>query len=250
MTPTSCSYPILREAVVLNVNDNKSLGRVQLKVLPELEKISDKECPWAFPLGAGVHGKDFSLPLVGSVVYAVVFNRFWNEIAFIPSVISSPRKHLFQDWVKSKKPSITDMNCTPTEASFSVREWEDGFTEYHDSKNSEHGFLHPSGTFVTIDKDGQVSVQSVKNLNFHDKNGNLAATMDSSTGNVSVHVKGAITINSAQKTDIESPSTTLKGGDVTVDGAVSATGQGALCGLPFCLFSGTPQVGPIASGCK
>lgn len=56
-----CSYPILREAVVLSVADPKSLGRVQLKVLPELQKIADEDCPWVFPIGAGAQGKDFAV---------------------------------------------------------------------------------------------------------------------------------------------------------------------------------------------
>lgn len=237
-----CSYPILREATVVSVADPKSLGRAQLKVLPELQKIADEDCPWAFPIGAGAQGKDFALPPAQSVVYAIVFNRFWNEIAFIPSVVPSPREHLFGAWMNERKSSITDMKCEPEESFFAVKEWADGFSEYHDTKNSEHGFLHPSGTFVTIDKDGNVSMQAVKRLIIHDKEGNVTVTADASTGDVSVKAAG--------KVDIESPATTLKGGDVTINGTVTPNGTGALCGLPFCMFSGAAHAGSTAKQCQ
>lgn len=258
MNRDAVRYPILREARVVSVDDPNKLGRIQVKVIPELEDIPDGDCPWAFPLGAGAHGKDFALPSAGAVVYAVVFNRFWCEIAFIPCAIAKPTGHLFADWVNGKKPSITDMAHSPEEATFEAREWDDGFTEYHDSKNKEHGFLHPSGTFVTIDKDGQVFVQSVKKINVHDKEGKLAVSLDSGTGDVAVTSKGKVSVSSvgdmgasAQSAmTLESPNTTLKGGNVTINGTVAPRGSGALCGIPSCIFNGAPHVGPTAAGCQ
>jgi hypothetical protein len=43
------SYPIIRESQVISTTDPEKLGRVQLKVYPELAEIPDADCPWCFP---------------------------------------------------------------------------------------------------------------------------------------------------------------------------------------------------------
>lgn len=85
-------------------------------------------------------------------------------------------------------------------------------------------------------------MQAVKRLTLHDKNGNVTVAVDGGTGNVSVKAAG--------KVDIESPATTLKGGDVTINGMVTPNGAGALCGLPFCMFSGVAHTGGTAKECQ
>jgi hypothetical protein len=57
------SYPLLRESKVINTTDPEELGRIQLKVYPELAEIPDADCPWAFPASGGIHGQSFGLPL-------------------------------------------------------------------------------------------------------------------------------------------------------------------------------------------
>lgn len=47
---------------------------------------------------------------------------------------------------------------------------------------------------------------------------------------------------------LESSETTLTGGKVRCAGAVSPTGQGPFCGMPYCAFTGAPQSGAEVSG--
>ena len=69
----------------------------------------------------------------------------------------------------------------------------------------------------------------------------IGANWDVDVGaNCNITVTGACVLTS--------PATTLTGGTVTIQGAVNPTGTGALCGIPFCLFTGAPQTGPIATG--
>ena len=47
---------------------------------------------------------------------------------------------------------------------------------------------------------------------------------------------------------VKSQNTKLTGGNVEIGGSVAPSGQGALCGMPFCAYSGAPQTGKISSG--
>jgi hypothetical protein len=184
------SYPLLREARAIDTTDPEKLGRIQLKVYPELTEIPDADCPWCFPFTGGAHGKSFGVPLVGQLITCIVWSRYWNEISFLPFNITKPTEHLFAKWKENQKPKIADMKDDPEEEHFVVEEYEDGFTEFHDTKNGQHGFLHPKGTFVTINKDGDVFMQSIKKLTFHNKDSDLTLEADSESGDVTFKTKG------------------------------------------------------------
>jgi hypothetical protein len=213
------SYPIWREAKVIDTTDPEKLGRIQLKVYPELSEIPDGDCPWCFPHTGGVHGKSFGVPLVDQLITCVVWNKYWNEITFLPFNITNPTEHLFDDWKKNQKPKIVDMADDPEEEHMVVEEYEDGFTEFHDTKNNQHGFLHPKETFFTINKEGNVFFQSIKHFTFHNKDSDLIVKADSETGDVYFETMGNY------EDDIKKNSTLHVEGEQkeTVDKAVTET---------------------------
>ena len=63
-----------------------------------------------------------------------------------------------------------------------------------------------------------------------------------------LEVTSDLLLKSSAGITIESPATVLTGGTVDIAGTVAPTGSGALCGIPACLFTGAPHVGPQASG--
>ena len=184
------SHPLLRESKVINTTDPEELGRIQLKVYPELAEIPDAECPWAFPASGGIHGKSFGVPLKDQLITCFCWSKYWNEFSFLPFNITNPTEHLFANWKEDQKPKIADMKDDPEEEHFVVDEYEDGFTTFHDTKNNQHGFLHPKETFVTINKDGDVFMQSIKKLTFHNKDSDLMLEADSESGDVIFKTKG------------------------------------------------------------
>jgi hypothetical protein len=183
------SFPIFREAKVINTTDPENLGRIQLKIYPELSEIADTDCPWCFPHTGGVHGKSFGVPLVEQLVTCVVWNRYFNEITFLPFNITNPTEHLFDNWMENQRSEVADMETDPEEEHFIVEQFEDDFTVFHDTKNSQHGFLHPTGTYLTVNKDGSIWVQSVKKCTFHNKDSDLIFEVDSDTGNIAFKTK-------------------------------------------------------------
>lgn len=265
------AYPIVREARVINTSDPEKLGRVQLKVYPELTAIEDGECPWAFPTSGGIHGKSFEVPLVGQLITCIVWNKFWNELSFLPFTITKPTEHLFDNWKSQIQPKISDMPLSPEEEHLVVEQFDDDFSIFHDTKNNQHGFLHPSGTFITINKDGDIWVQSVKKLKYHSKDDTISVVLDSETGDVELTSKGNICNNIEQNTEqvykgnwelkvngnasitvdgsttISSPIVEITGGQLVTRGNV-APNMGPFCALPNCLFTGTIHGGTTVTG--
>ena len=91
-------------------------------------------------------------------------------------------------------------------------------------------------TLITVDEEGTVSISTDKDINVSAK-GNITAKCD---GDLNVEANGNATV--------KSPNTKLTGGNVEIGGSVAPSGQGALCGMPFCAYSGAPQTGKISSG--
>jgi hypothetical protein len=185
------SYPVIREARVVNTTDPEELGRIQLRVYPELAEINpDSDLPWCFPHTGGVHGKSFGVPLVDQLITCVVWNRYWNEITFLPFNITKPTEHLFDNWIKNQRPKVVDMEKDPEEEHLVVEQFEDDFTVFNDTKNNQHGFLHPTETFSIINKDGGIWTQSVKKYTFHNKESDLFFEANSDNGDITSRTKG------------------------------------------------------------
>ena len=217
-------YPLFREAIVTSVEDPEELGRVQLRVLPELSEHEEADLPWCFPESSGIHGKSFGLPQVGQAVSCIVWTKLWCEITYLPMVIRKPKEHLFQNWMDNQRSLIDDMANDPEEKDLVVKQYSDDFSEYHDVGNSEHGFVHPSGTYVSIDKDGTAWMKGVKELHLHDGDENFEAVIDFTSGDVTLTTKGK------QEKTVEGDATeTIKGKwNVSISGDASIESKGAV----------------------
>lgn len=73
-------------------------------------------------------------------------------------------------------------------------------------------------------------------------------------GNLTIKIDGDAKIEVGGNCDLKATQTTINGntkvtgGMFEAGGTVTPTGQGALCGIPFCVFSGAPQCGNISQG--
>ena len=217
-------YPLFREAIVTSVEDPEELGRIQLRVLPELSEHEEADFPWCFPESTGIHGKSFGLPQVGQAVSCIVWTKLWCEITYLPMVIRKPKEHPFQNWMDNQRSLIDDMANDPEEKNLVVEQYSDDFSQYHDVGNSEHGFVHPSGTYVSIDKDGTAWMKGVKELHLHDGDGNFEAVIDFTSGDIKLTTKGK------QEKTVEGDATqTYKGKwSVSVTGDASIESKGAV----------------------
>lgn len=91
-------------------------------------------------------------------------------------------------------------------------------------------------TTINIDEKGTISVETQGDVNLQCK------------GNASVVADGDVSVEAKQNATVKSQNTKLTGGVVEIGGVVTPTGQGALCGMPYCAYSGAPQTGKQTSG--
>lgn len=85
---------------------------------------------------------------------------------------------------------------------------------------------------VTTEDDAEITLK---------KNGNVTVS-----GDAKIDVSGNCEVSG--KTVKVSGEVTVTGGSCTIGGVVAPTGQGALCGIPFCAFTGAPQCGTKSQG--
>lgn len=143
---------------------------------------------------------------------------------------------------------------------------------WNGNKNGEGKIKDNQITSVTIDNEGNITVEAAKNrgkgnLNVYLK-GNTDITIDGDSGNKinitndsNVEIKGNCTINCNSSVKIEasnncnikatsgctidSPTVKIKGGTLKVAGLTAAsaasTATSPFCGIPMCLFTGAPH---------
>lgn len=89
---------------------------------------------------------------------------------------------------------------------------------------------------IKIDEEGSITVNTEKDISV------------SAKGNASVVAEGDVTVEAKNNATVKSQNTKLTGGIVEIGGAVTPNGQGALCGIPYCVYSGAPQTGKQTQG--
>jgi len=201
-------YPLFRPSEVISTKDPDDLGRIKLRVFPELADHLEDELPWCLPLASGPHDGDFGTPLEEQWVYCVIWNKYWCEISFLPWCIPDPKNPKFNEFKNNLIPKVKDYSGTPDIQHTVGSILEDKYVEFHDTKESQHGFLHPSGTYGVINKKGKVFIHSVDNIEETvDKNMEVKITETSkhSSADTDIHSTKPIGLKGTE---------TLLGGDV------------------------------------
>lgn len=126
-------------------------------------------------------------------------------------------------------------------------------------KDNKEVKIETLGNTVIDVKEDTINVETECAVNFTAKGDTTLTAEGKATieakSDVDVKVAGNATVKSDKDASIEaqnitvkaSVKTEIKGGQVVLGGTVSPTGQGALCALPACAFSGAPHVGNIAA---
>jgi hypothetical protein len=119
---------------------------------------------------------------------------------------------------------------------------------------------------ISMLNDGTVKIEAEGDVSVDTKGAHSVAA----DGDASVDTKGAYNVSAAGDISVSGEKNvtqeaaqkhTIKGADVDISGKVKATGgsfecggsvspsgSGALCGVPFCLFTGAPHAGKKAEG--
>ena len=142
-------------AKVLDNNDPLKLGRVKCEIYPMLTDILATQLPWTKPamplsMGAGAGYGSFTVPKIGSFIYVffeagdiyqgVYFAEAQTAVAGLPAdrTTNYPNRH--------------------------IQKTASGIEIYTDDTLDEVGIVHPTGTVIKIDTNGQVIINSVTNV--------------------------------------------------------------------------------------
>lgn len=199
--------PIKMGRVVDN-KDPQKLGRCKVMVFHAFEELPDSDLPWATPEYAAGLGS-FIVPEVDSLVCVYFRNGEPSNPVYSKQFLNS-----------NDLPPERDEDYPNTMVLF-----ETSVGEYLkiNKKTNETVYRHASGTIITFDKSGNMTVD----------------TLNSSTGNVKLDVRGSIDIDAVGTVTVNAPII------ITPAGTVAPTGSGGLCAMPIDPLTGLPQVGSV-----
>jgi hypothetical protein len=122
---------------------------------------------------------------------------------------------------------------------------------YQKQRLRDHTLLKIGDCVVDLDGNGESAdagtiTIKIANASIVLKNGgDIEVT---TAANIKVKADGNCNIEASGSCEVKSPKVTITGGQCTIDGSVAPTGKGAFCGIPACLFTGAPHVGPTSNG--
>lgn len=137
---------------VVDNKDPKEIGRLLIRIYPELESLEDDSLPWVLPR---VETNSHSIPPIGSFVFVEV-SKDWT--VFFYERIGPPISSRYP--YKSIKESLEEMEGLETQEypqPIAIQR-EDGSIFFHNEDTGESGLKHSSGMQILLKKDGSFSL--------------------------------------------------------------------------------------------
>lgn len=142
----------IQKAKVMSIDDPDSLGKIQIKVIPEMEGVDDDLLPWVRPFSIGGMSKDhfsFNPPPVNSMVWVGFIDKYFKKGYYISG------QHIdgFFSYVsaKNKADQTGDSNTSYPNLRFYL--FEDGGIVFHNSETGNFGVVHNGGSYILVKQD-------------------------------------------------------------------------------------------------
>ena len=214
----------LYKGKVINTDDPEQKGRIQVRVIPELENTTltkDNDMPWFEPFFGNCSETEMEKKelLVDSIVW-IIIDTYWKKFFYLGYY----NRNYFFDFGKILKilKSVADIkNKEYNNLRFSLLP--DNSLFFHNTSNSESGAIYNTGSFILHKSDGSFLINSKDKLNIL------------TTNNMEVESSGNIVLKGM---DVN-----ITGGNMTVNGTVEPSDNGPFCAIPNCLFTGSPHIG-------
>jgi hypothetical protein len=114
---------------------------------------------------------------------------------------------------------MKDVPVDPEEEHLIVERYEDDFSEFHDTKNRQHGWVHPSGAHMTINDLGNIFLWLIKLLTVHNGDDTIILKIDPEKQQVDFYQKGKLNSETDDDVNIKIHKTLT----ILVDMAVNKT---------------------------
>lgn len=219
---------------VISTDDEDKLGRIQIKILPEMKDVSDNDCPWIEPFFGNSSEDEIiqDFPPIGTWVWCLCDKNFYDKYYLHRRNIKGTYDF---DIIKDLLDKLSDADSSDSDYQYlKFYLYEDQSLMFHNTNNGEHGFLHKDETYTLFDKDGNYFIYGKdKDITFYNDKTKILAESNGDTSiendNSSIKIlnNGNIEINGNADyvtafDDMKSAFDTLKGDMNTFIGIYNA----------------------------
>lgn len=221
-------------AEVKSLSDSEEKGKIQIKVIPEMNNIIDDNLlPWAFPFFGNSNSSKESMnlnrPEVSDLIWVLIDKEF--QVFYY---LNNFNIEGFFDFSKIDLSGISDI--ASSDYSYDTLDftlYKNGNIDFQDRTSGIHGILHNTGSYFLFDSEGNIVSKSVKGIKLYN-----------SSANIEIKDNGDVEVGKGNKL-LKITDTGVELGDSTSNTTLKATGASLWQpnGLPNCLFTGAPHGG-------
>lgn len=153
----------LYTGIVTSINDIDKKGKVQVRILPDLEGVDEELLPWCIPFISNTSIKTSSnnVPKEGTTVW-VLIDDFWKRFYYLTNRYF---ENIFDyDKVKNiiENTKVSDISTEYKDIDFNL--YEDGTLEFHNNKDSSSGIIYSDGNYFIKNSKGKFVINSVSDM--------------------------------------------------------------------------------------
>ena len=229
-------YGIVVDNNDTNAKDGRKLGRVQVKVLPEMEGVQDELLPWLRPFQTdGMRAGNWSIdiPVNGSKIYVAYLDDNWKEGYYLHGFFLDGLLN-YEDtkkWVEDLMGDDTFIGDYPL---VSMKIINNQVAIFYNKASGYIGVVHKTGSYISINASGNILLKGKGQEKVSMTGGRIQVEANQ------VSLKGDATQIVAKFFEVVADSIMVEGSAVP-----SPEGDGPFNCLPKCLFSGAPHTGII-----
>jgi len=222
---------------VSNIDDPDKLGKIQIRILPELydKQLKDDDLPWFEPF-FGTNGDEMKkqTPKKDTIVWCLI-DDIWKRRYYLDYF---NRKSFFDfDIITTALGSISEVSNKEYQY-LDFYLYSEGSLDFFNNNTSERGTIYKDGTYVFHDKDGNLFANTV----------NKAIKVYNSKSSIELPSDGKAIVKSSVSITLNGLKVNVTGGSLEVNGSCAPTGTGGFCALVVDPFTGTLHTGNTISG--
>ncbi len=230
---------IKRYGRVIDNLDEDQLGKVQVRIIPEMNSIEDDKLPWVMPRITGTPGLQegvgkHSVPEIESIV-TVFISEDWQTFEFTSE---APRVTDWYPYAKFEEDfDIADMEEAPEYPEPHFTRTPDGTIVFHNQTTGDIGIQHPTGLYVLADKDGNLFVKFINKVKISNIDEDISVIVDGEEELIEAKMKEVTLSLTSDSATVVAPTITFEGEElvattpsVLLDGDTEVTGEMAVAG--------------------
>lgn len=177
------TYPLTRWAEVIDNVDEDEQGKVQVKILPELNGVaSDDDLPWAIPYsqcktGVTAETGEHNVPDIGSHISVLIMDQYWKDIRYKKESPYIRDYYIYEKFAEDNKIDSSELEA-PEYPQPRFERTADGVIKFHNTETGDIGLIHPTGAYVLINKAGDVFVRAINQVKIKNKDESFLFHLD------------------------------------------------------------------------